>query len=189
VTHLKRGITWATDGAQAGALPIEADETVVTDGSSVVLAALGGCDPVSVAAWFADRFADLSSETLYARLWVLLEQLGHPADGAVVRSDRDQAIMAFSAEGVLVGIVRCMRGVERSTAELVVALAPSWQRRGIMTVLLERLSASARAAGIERLTTRCPAGTSRLTRAMAGIGRLTVTPAGLGIAQLCVELA
>jgi hypothetical protein len=143
VTHLNSGIAWTTGGPDVVASPIEADETVTADGSSVVLAALGGCKPVSVAAWFAERFAGLRSETLYARLWVLLEQLGQPEDGAGGRAG-DQVIAAFAPDGVLVGEARCPGAAAASSGELVVSVSPSWRHRGIMPVLLERLRASAR---------------------------------------------
>jgi GNAT superfamily N-acetyltransferase len=162
VADLRQGLAWDADGAEGDVCPVAADEAVIADGSSVVLATAGGCDPALVAAWFAERFAGLSSETLYARLWVLLEQLDRAVDRApatAVRRD-DQAVAALTGDGVLVGIARCLSGEERASAELEVAVAPSWQRRGILPVLLERLSASAHAAGIERLTTRCPAGAS-----------------------------
>jgi hypothetical protein len=190
VTHLKSGIAWATDGADVSAAPIEADETVMADGSSVILVALGGCDPVSVAAWFAERFAGLSSETLYARLWVLLEQLRQSEDGAAVAGGHtgDQSLAAFTPDGVLVGTARWSCGAAGSSAELVVAVSPSWHRRGILPVLLERLSVSARAAGVERLTARCTADDSHLMSGGARVGRITVTPGSGGVAELCVEL-
>ena len=43
----------------------------------------------------------------------------------------------------------------RAEAEVAFAVADDWQRRGVGTVLAERLAADARAAGIERCTRRC----------------------------------
>jgi GNAT superfamily N-acetyltransferase len=173
------------------AWPIEAEEVVVAGGMRLVLAAVGACDPVSVPAWFAERFAGLSSETLYARLWVLLDQLGHPPDGIALGGGRDgdEVIVAFTAEGVLVGIARCLCAEESSSAELALAIAPSWRCRGIMAILLERLGVSARAAGIKRLTASSSASASGLMWVMAGMGHMTVTPARGGVAELSLELA
>ena len=52
-------------------------------------------------------------------------------------------------DGEPVGIARLVR--DGAEAEVAIAVADEWQRRGVGTFLADRLAADARAAGIERL--------------------------------------
>ena len=52
------------------------------------------------------------------------------------------------AGGEPIGIARLVR--EDDTAEVAFAVADAWQSRGVGTLLVERLAADARAAGIRR---------------------------------------
>jgi GNAT superfamily N-acetyltransferase len=62
--------------------------------------------------------------------------------------ERHHVLVAW-ADGEPVGIARLVR--DGAEAEVAVAVGDDWQRRGVGTVLADRLSADARAAGIARL--------------------------------------
>jgi GNAT superfamily N-acetyltransferase len=65
------------------------------------------------------------------------------------RVDGDHHVLVAWLDGMPVGIARLVR--EGTAADVAVAVADEWQRRGVGTVLMERLAADARAAGIEEL--------------------------------------
>ena len=63
------------------------------------------------------------------------------------RVDANHHVLVAYVEGEPVGIARLVR--DGRAAEVAFAVADDWQRRGIGTVLLDRLAEDARAAGIE----------------------------------------
>jgi len=75
--------------------------------------------------------------------------------------ERHHVLVAWLG-GEPVGIARLVRaGAE---AEVSVAVGDDWQHRGVGSVLADRLSADARAAGIERLRATMHAETARRWR-------------------------
>jgi GNAT superfamily N-acetyltransferase len=73
-----------------------------------------------------------------------------PADLAqLARADGDHHVLVAYVGREPIGIARLVR--DGSRAEVAVEVVDAWQRRGVGTLLMERLAADARAAGIERL--------------------------------------
>jgi GNAT superfamily N-acetyltransferase len=71
-----------------------------------------------------------------------------PADLELLsRVDESHHVLVAHVDGEPVGIARLVR--DGRVAEVAFAVADDWQHRGIGTVLVERLAADARAAGIE----------------------------------------
>jgi GNAT superfamily N-acetyltransferase len=64
------------------------------------------------------------------------------------RVDANHHVLVACADGEPIGIARLVR--EDDTAEVAFAVADVWQSRGVGTLLVERLAADARAAGITR---------------------------------------
>jgi N-acetylglutamate synthase-like GNAT family acetyltransferase len=73
-----------------------------------------------------------------------------PADlAALARVDANHHVLvAYAADGPI-GIARLVRSGK--AAEVAVEIVDAWQARGVGKLLMERLAADARAAGIERL--------------------------------------
>jgi L-amino acid N-acyltransferase YncA len=192
VTELRNGIAWISGDAQRSRSAVDTEWRDLRDGSSVVIGALAGEDEASLAAWYAERFAELRPETMYARLCGLLEsvcpRVGRPADD----SADHRAVLAFAPDGVVVGIARCTRAEpraeERRSADLTVGVAGSWRDRGVASALLDRLAQSARAAGIERLTARCPTIDPALIHVLRRVGPATVSTVGTHAADIHVDL-
>jgi acetyltransferase len=67
----------------------------------------------------------------------------------LARIDANHHAVVAVVDGEPIGIARLVR--DGDTAEVAFAVADDWQGRGIGTVLVERLAADARAAGIRRL--------------------------------------
>jgi RimJ/RimL family protein N-acetyltransferase len=97
-----------------------------------------------------------------------------------------EAIAALAVTGEGIGIARYVRDPDDAgLAEAAVTVADAWQGRGVASALLERLSARARAAGIERITARTIVGNDAarrliaraadITREQCGAGRVTIT--------------
>jgi GNAT superfamily N-acetyltransferase len=74
-----------------------------------------------------------------------------PAELAkLARVDCDHHVLVALIDCVPVGIARLVR--DGDVAEVAFAVADEWQGKGVGTVLVERLAADARAAGIKRFT-------------------------------------
>ncbi|HZQ16836.1 MAG TPA: GNAT family N-acetyltransferase [Gaiellaceae bacterium] len=68
----------------------------------------------------------------------------------LARVDANHHVLVAIAEGEPIGIARLVRDGE--SAEVAFAVADDWQGRGVGRVLVDRLAADARAAGIRRFT-------------------------------------
>jgi RimJ/RimL family protein N-acetyltransferase len=135
----------------------------------------------------AEAVQQLSPRSLYLRFgrpvapaaldlrWV--DALGgpvHVAFGALERST-----------GRPIGVARYARdGASAATAELAVAVADAWQGRGVGRLMVDRLTAHARAAGIATLRASVLAGNRPALALMRGLGARPVA-----ISRGTVELA
>ena len=68
----------------------------------------------------------------------------------LARVDATHHVLVAYADGEPIGIARLVR--EDDAAEVAFEVADAWQSRGVGTLLVERLAADARAAGIRRFT-------------------------------------
>ena len=109
-------------------------------------------------AHFESGFAKLSRESRYFRFLADRKELTESDLTYLTEVDFDNhyAIVAFtqdeSGEVIGVGVARYVRLADRSdTAEVAVTVADDYQRRGVGTMLYDRLLAAARAAGIKVL--------------------------------------
>jgi GNAT superfamily N-acetyltransferase len=77
---------------------------------------------------------------------VIVDRLGR-ADGV-----HDYALGAFTETGRLVAVAQFDRSDDAPVAEFAIEVASDWQRRGLGSRMLERLTTVARSIGIERFT-------------------------------------
>ena len=97
------------------------------------------------------------------------------------------ALDAVTGEGI--GIARYLRDPDDAgLAEVAVTVADTWQGRGVGTALFERLSARARAAGIERITARMIVGNDAARRMIARTADITHEQRGAGTVALTARL-
>ena len=190
LTGFETGLARTSNVVGDGGLSPDVERMVLRDGSSVVIRPLAAGDEAAIASWFISWFAGLSAETLYARLFVLLQRLDPRTESALARVDRreHEAIMAFAPDGVTVGIARCLRVDKPGSAEVTVTVADAWQGQGIASVLLERVAARARSVGIEQLTAICLAGNLTLIRLLSRLGATTVGPSDAGLVDIRIAL-
>jgi len=190
LTGFETGLARTSNVVGDGGSSPDIERMVLRDGSSVVIRPLAAGDEAAIASWFTSWFAGLSAETLYARLFVLLQRLDPRIESALARVDRceHEAIMAFAPDGVTVGIARCLRVDKPGSAEVTVTVADAWQGQGIASVLLERVAARARSVGIEQLTAICLAGNLTLIRLLSRLGATTVGPSDAGLVDIRIAL-
>jgi RimJ/RimL family protein N-acetyltransferase len=122
------------------------------DGAAVVVRPIEPGDKDALLA----GFERLSDESRYRRF---LTPTPHLTDAQLrylteVDHDRHEALIAFAEEtGEPVGVARYVRFPDDPlTAEPAVTVVDHWQGRGVGTLLLDELSARARAAGVERFS-------------------------------------
>jgi len=96
----------------------------------------------------------LSMETLYRRFFSiprvddrLLAMVVHPSECC------SEAFVALAPNGDIVGLASYDRHPDdAAAADVSVVIADAWQHHGVATVLLRKLSGSARRRGVERFT-------------------------------------
>ena len=192
MTGLETGLAQVGDGdgVGVGGSLADVEQMVLRDGSSVVIRPLAAGDEAAIASWFTSWFAGLRAETLYARLFVLLQRLDPRTESALTHVDRSdhELITAFAPDGVTVGVARCLRGGKPGSAEVTVAVADDWQGRGIASMLLERVATRARSVGIEQLTAICLASNMTFIRLVSRLGATTVEPSAAGLVNIRIDL-
>jgi RimJ/RimL family protein N-acetyltransferase len=176
----------AEGGGVAGSEHRDAEALVLRDGSSVVIRPLASGDEAAIGSWFAG----LGAETRYERFFAWLEQLDRRTQSELARVNHinHEAIAAIAHDGSTVGIARYMRTGERGTAEVAVAVADEWRGLGIATVLLRRVAARARAAGIERFIAMCLESNHAVIRMLSRLGPTIAGPVESGIVELRIDL-
>ena len=163
-------------------------EVVLRDGLRVVVRPLDAGDEAAIVSWFAG----LGAETRYARFLAPLERLDRRTRSELARVDHfdHEAIAAVAPDGTTVGIARYIRIARRRSAEVAVAVAVAddWRGRGIASMLLDRVAARARAAGVEQLTAICLATNYTVIRLLSRLGPTTVGPSDAGLVDVRIDL-
>jgi acetyltransferase len=156
------------------------------NGSTVSLRPLVAGDEAAIADWFAG----LGPETRYARFLATVTRLDHRTQAELARVDHHdhEAVVAVAPDGTTIGIARYMRSEESDTAEVAVAIADSWRRLGIATMLLQDVATRARVAGIAHLTAVCMATNDTVIRLLSRLGPTTISAPDAGVVELRIEL-
>ena len=177
-----------TDAQRAGDVGSAADAegVILGDGSSVVIGPLAAGDEAAIASWFAG----LATETRYARFFAFLKQLDQRTRSELAHVDHfdHEAIAALAPDGATVGIARYIRIGESRSAEVAVAVADAWRGRGIAGMLLERVAARARAAGIRQFLAICVASNDTVIRLLSRLGPTAIGPSDAGLVELRIDL-
>jgi RimJ/RimL family protein N-acetyltransferase len=128
------------------------ERVVLRDGSQVVIRPIQSAD----APLLADGFARLSAESRRLRFLTLKNELSAAELRCFTQVDHHdhEALGAVNhLDGRGVGIARYIRDAEDpQAAEVAVTVLDHWQRRGLGTELLTRLTDRARQEGIRRFT-------------------------------------
>jgi GNAT superfamily N-acetyltransferase len=116
----------------------------------------------------------LSPDSRYRRFLTHMERLSarQLRDLTTLDHDRQEALVAIDATtGEAVAVARYVQlAGEARTAEIAVAVSDPWQRRGLGTVLLNRLAAHARNHGITRFSGLILTDNTTMQKLMTSIG-------------------
>ena len=126
------------------------------------------------------RFLTPASELSAAQLSYLTE---------VDHSDHEALVALQPETGHGIGVARFVRSPEdRELAEVAVAVADSWQGRGVGTALLGRLAERARAEGVGRFTAEVLAENRPMLELIDAIGEAHVVDRDQGSVAIEVDL-
>ena len=140
----------------------------------------------------SDAFGRLSDESRYRRFLSPLPEL-RPMDLLYlteVDHHDHEALVAFDARtGDGVGVARYVRSREDpEAAEFAVTIVDDWQRRGLGTELLKRLTERAREEGLRRFTASVLAENREMLGLLEELGSFRIGPAASGVVEVEGEL-
>jgi RimJ/RimL family protein N-acetyltransferase len=149
---------------------VQGDAVKLRSGDRIAIRPIAPDDKERLAEWFSH----LSDEARYQRFLGAMRRLTNSQLRYFTEVDhRDhEALVALGpGEDVVVGVARYVRDQERPNhAEVAVAVVDDWQNRGVATELLRRLSARARAEGIEMFTATCLSTNRRVLEVLRELG-------------------
>jgi RimJ/RimL family protein N-acetyltransferase len=150
--------------------PADGRQTVLRDGSEVLIRPIQGAD----APLLADGFARLSLRSRYMRFLTPKAELSAAELRYLTEVDHHdhEALGAVDhAAGRGVGVARYIRSAQDAqSAEIAVTVVDEWQGRGLGTELVAQLSERARAEGIRRFTGLAAADNVAVARLARNIG-------------------
>jgi RimJ/RimL family protein N-acetyltransferase len=119
---------------------------------------------------YEQAVAGLSPRSRYLRFAAPLPTLSEPLVDRMMSLDgaRHVALAAVTDQPTIVGVARFVATGEPGSAEVAIAIADDWQRRGLGLELMRRVISSARGLGFRRLIATALAeneGAARLARA------------------------
>jgi GNAT superfamily N-acetyltransferase len=158
LTRFETEFASISDGVGGPGSPTDIEPVLLRDGSSVVIGPLASGDEAAIASWFSG----LGVETRHA-------------------------IAAIARDGTTVGIARYIR-IKPRRAEVAVAVGDEWRGLGIASMLLERVTARARSAGIEQFIAICLASNHTVIRLLSCLGPTMIGPSDAGVVELRIDL-
>lgn len=166
------------------------EDVTLRDGSQVRIARITPRD----APLIADGFERLSAESRRLRFLTAKPTLSSTELKYLTEVDghRHEALGAIDpATGHGIAVARFVRDLDDPTrAEVAVTVADEWQRRGLGTLLLDRLADRAREEGIERFTALVAGDNPASEPFLHGLGgSVTVAEVGSGALEYEIELA
>ena len=170
-------------------MTIPIDEITLRSGHRVLLRPLRREDRHGLAA----MYEQLSDESRYQRFFALKPRLASASLNYLTdvdHHDHEAFVAEVPAREQLVGVARYVRDRQRpEAAEIAVTVADAWQRRGLGTVLLQRLSQRAAESGVRHFTAEI----LRTNKPMLGLARqlgaVDLTSHDGGTVRAQIELA
>jgi RimJ/RimL family protein N-acetyltransferase len=140
----------------------------------------------------ADGLRRLSPESRYRRFFSPVNELSPAALSyltEVDHHDHEALVAQDPATGHGIGVARFVRSRDDpETAEVAVAVADSWQNRGVATILLSRLTQRAREEGVRRFSAEVLAENRPMLELIDELGDVTVRHTDHGAVELEVQL-
>ncbi len=172
------------DPANAGQSPtVEipvSDYSLLRDGGQVLIRPLVPADRAAVQRFYAE----LSPESRQMRF----HSAGLRVEGALLDLVMGGHALVAESAGEILGIATYAPLRDRTRAEMAIAIGDRHQRRGIGTVLFERLSRDARRKGFRRLLAIVMASNGRILSLLRGLGFRITRRLDEGDVEVDVEL-
>lgn len=165
-----------------------ASEITLRDGTRALLRPIGPSDRELI----TRGFEQLSDESRYQRFLSPLPRLSSSQVTYLTDVDHHdhEAIVAETGAGEPMGVARFVRTEPTSDrAEVAVTVVDRWQRRGLATALLKRLTERARDEGVRRFTATVLATNADMIEVLEHAGEARTKPADGGLVEMEVELA
>jgi RimJ/RimL family protein N-acetyltransferase len=145
-----------------------AEDVQLRDGGWIHLRPIAPSDAVGI----LDLHARMSERTRYYRFFGAYPRMSATDQTHFVTVDhRDREALVAVLKDDLIAVARYERLAGSGTdAEVAFVVADAHQRRGIAPVLLQRLAAAARAAGVARFVAEVLPGNAPMMRVFAGAG-------------------
>ena len=171
-------------------MTIPTDELVtLRSGQQVLLRPLRRDDKHGLAA----MYEQLSDESRYQRFFALKPRLASASLDYLTdvdHYDHEAFVAEVPASGQLVGVARYVRDRQRpEAAEIAVTVVDTWQRRGLGTVLLQRLSQRAAESGVRYFTAEILRSNKPMLGLVRQLGAVDLTSHQDGTLRAHVELA
>jgi RimJ/RimL family protein N-acetyltransferase len=140
----------------------------------------------------ADGLRRLSPESRYRRFFTPTNELSAAELSYLTEVDHHdhEALVALEpASGHGIGVARFVRSPgDPELAEVAVAVADSWQNRGVATALLDRLTQRAREEGVRRFSAEILADNRPMLELIDDLGDVTMRHLDGGSVQIELEL-
>jgi len=134
----------------------------------------------------------LSPESRYRRFFTPTSELSAAQLTYLTEVDHHdhEALVALEPDtGHGIGVARFVRSPrDRELAEVAVAVADSWQNRGVATALLERLTKRAREEGVRRFSAEILADNRPMLELIEELGQVTTKQRDHGTVEVELEL-
>jgi acetyltransferase len=147
-----------------------ADPVKLRSGERITIRPIAPDDKERLAA----GFSHLSETARYQRFLGAMQRLTTSQLRYLTEVDHHdhEALVALGPdEAGFIGVARYVRDAQRPDhAEVAVAVVDDWQNRGVATELLRRLSARARAEGIETFTATCLSSNQQVLELLRELG-------------------
>jgi RimJ/RimL family protein N-acetyltransferase len=158
------------------------------DGAQIEIRPIGPDDREELAA----GMRRLSPESRYRRFFTPASELSETQLTYLTEVDHHdhEALVALDPEtGHGIGVARFVRSpADAETAEVAVAVADSWQGRGVATALLDRLSERARTEGVRRFSADILAENRPMLELIGELGDAHVIERDRGTVAVVVDL-
>jgi GNAT superfamily N-acetyltransferase len=135
--------------------------------------------------------ARLSEQSRYQRFMSSINELSESQLRYLTEVDHHdhEALIAFDGKsGLGVGVGRCVRLDDGTSAEAAVTVVDDWQGRGLGTALCRLLAERAREVGIERFTALLLATNDRMHDVLASLGPASVISRDAGTVEVEVAI-
>jgi len=187
-SEAKPQLTIPVDHDRGGRLAAHGEDVVLSDGAHILVRQIEPADVTEL----ERGFARLGALSRYRRFRAPVDHISHAEFAAAAGVDHEcqEALVALDpVTGAGIAMAHFARdSSDSSRAEFDCTVLDSWQRRGVGTVLTQRLARLADAAGIDSLTAHVLVGNDGARRLLTRVGDVSTERRDGGVLKVRVKL-